>query len=46
MWRKISGCVHSPNFCLSKCCPILSILEIQRRCPQPEFPSLNVSSPN
>ena len=23
------------------CCPILSILEIQRRCPQPEFPSVS-----
>ena len=40
------GFTHSPNFRLSKCCPILSILEIQRQCPQPEFPGLYVSSPN
>ena len=35
--RKICCCVHSENFLLSKCCPILSILEILLLCPQTEF---------
>ena len=46
IWRKFCCCVHSENFHLSKCCPgYYHNLKILLLCPQREFPSLYVSSP-